>query len=174
MKIYKVGEEILTEIADKVALEEFSSKKLSQFIDQLNTAAREIGAVGFSAPQLGFSKRIMTIGMEFNNPRRPNVKPFPNMTFINPELIYVSSEVAEDWEGCASFDNKIALVSRPIRVRYKAQDVAGNSFEGELENFSARVFQHELDHLNGVLMDSKEKETRVFDREKEVIISLKE
>ena len=172
-KIYKVGEEVLTKVAEAVAPDEFGTEKLTRLIDELNTVAREIGAVGFSAPQLGHSKRLMTIGMEFNNPRRPNVQQFPNMTFVNPELTYVSPDTSEDWEGCASFDNRIALVSRPITIRYTAQDVKGKKLEGELKNFPARVFQHELDHINGKLMDGKAKETRLFDREKETIISMK-
>lgn len=172
-KIFKVGEEILTKPAEVVKPEEFISGKLQDIVNELNSIAREIGAVGFSAPQIGYSKKIMTIGMEFNNPRRPNVQQFPNMTFINPELTYCSPETNEDWEGCASFDKTLAYVSRPITIRYKAQDVSGNAIEGELKNFPARVFQHELDHLNGQLMNEKAIKLKEFDKERDVIINLK-
>lgn len=159
-KIYKRGEEILTEVAEPVTPEEFVSGKLAEIVEQLETMAREVRAVGFAAPQIGHSKRVMTIGMEFDNPRRPNVKQFPNMTFVNPEITYASPETSDDWEGCASIDAIIALVSRHVTIRYKAQDPKGTPIEGELNNFAARVFQHEFDHLNGILMDTKAIETK--------------
>lgn len=172
-KIYKVGEDILVQAAEPVHEEEFNTTELTQIVEELNAIAKEIGAVGFAAPQIGYSKRVMTIGMTFNNPRRPNVQQFPNMTFINPELLSISEETAEDWEGCASFDMTLALVQRPVTIQYQAYRTDGTPFKGELKNFPARVFQHELDHLNGILMDSKAIETKEFDKERDVIISLK-
>lgn len=172
-KIYKVGEDILIQPSKVITEEEFNTTALAEIVEKLNTVAKEIGAVGFSAPQIGYSKRVMTIGMEFDNPRRPNVEQFPNMTFINPEILSVSEETTEDWEGCASFDTKLAYVNRPVTIQYKARKLDGSLLTGELKNFPARVFQHELDHLNGVLMDSKAIETKQFDKERDVIISLK-
>lgn len=172
-KIYKLGEDILTQVATPVAAEEFNTETLEQIVEKLNTVARELGAVGFAANQIGYPKRVMTIGMTFDNPRRPNVKQFPNMTFINPEITHFSEETGEDWEGCASFDITLAYVKRPITIQYQAYHVDGTPFKGELKNFPARVFQHELDHLNGVLMDTKAIETKQFDKERDVIISLK-
>ena len=173
IKVYKIGEEILNTVAEKVTKEEFGTAKLSEIVAELNSIGREMGAVGFSAPQIGYSKRIIIIGMEFNNSRRPNVNQFPNMTFINPELTETSEEMAEDWEGCASIDKTLAYVSRPISVGYKAQDEQGNIIQGKLKNFPARVFQHEIDHLNGELMDKKAIEIKEFDKERDVIISMK-
>lgn len=176
MKIYKAGEDILTQRAKEVSTSEFGSEKLTQLINDLNAAAKETGAVGFSAPQLGYSIRVMTISMEFDKPivrefieeaeesRQPIIKPVPNTTFINPELTYSSPQMSEEWEGCASFDSQIALVSRSVLIRFRSQNSKGNTFEGELKDFAARVFQHELDHLNGTLMDSRATETEAIKR----------
>lgn len=172
-KIYKVGEAILTTPSQPVTKEEFANRSLTELVTQLNKIARERGAVGFAAPQIGHAKRVMVIGMEFDNPRRPNVKPFANMTFINPEITFRSEKRSEDWEGCASFDSMLAYISRPITIRYRAQDINGDSIEGELSNSPARVFQHELDHLDGILMNSKAIETKEFNKEIDKIISLK-
>lgn len=173
IKIYKVGEPILTIPSEEVLPEEFGSKLVSNIIEQLQIIEREIGAIGFAAPQIGYPKRIMMIGMEFDNPRRPNVKQFPNMIFINPEVIYESDEMTEDWEGCASIDGLLAYISRPKIIRYRAQDVIGEIFEGELTGFAAHAFLHELDHLNGVLMHTKAIKTKKYEPEKDIIVSLK-
>ncbi len=172
-KIYKVGEDILTQPAEVIKEEEFNTEALAKIVEELNAISKKIGAVGFAAPQIGHSKRVMFIGMQFDNPRRPNVKQFPHMTFINPELLSVSDETSKDWEGCASFDTQLAYVERPITIQYRARNLNGSSFTGELNNFSARVFQHELDHLDGVLMDTKAIETKQFDKDRDVIISMK-
>ncbi len=173
LKIFKIGEEILQISAKSATQEEFASQEIANIVQALNFIARKISAVGFAAPQIGYSKRIMIIGMEFDNPRRPNVKQFPTMLFVNPEITFRSEDTAEDWEGCASFDITVAYIRRPVRIRYKAQDINGNPIEGELSNFPARVFQHELDHLDGILMDSRAIETKVFDKERDKIISMK-
>jgi peptide deformylase len=163
IKIYKKGEEILTAPVSPVTDEEFNSPELKEIAERLQAIQSEIGAVGFAAPQIGEAKRLMLIGMEFKNPRRPNVKEFPNMLFVNPELVSKSAEVDDDWEGCASVDMTLALVERSIHIAYKARDIHGNQISGELSNFPARVFQHELDHLNGVLMTEKAKEIKEVD-----------
>lgn len=67
----------------------------------------------------------------------------------------------------------MAYVERATTIQYRARHLDGSSFTGELKNFSARVFQHELDHLDGVLMDTKAIETKQFDKERDVIISFK-
>ncbi|MFO1259149.1 MAG: peptide deformylase [Gammaproteobacteria bacterium] len=172
IKIFKQGEEILTQPSAPIKENEFNSPELIELAEKLKSIQAEIGAVGFSAPQIGSSKRLMIIGMQFDNPRRPNVKQFPNMLFINPEITYSSVEQDDDWEGCASVDKTIALVDRSIHISYKARDVYGNQLNGELSNFPARVFQHELDHLDGVLMTDKAKEVKEVDPSIK-IISLK-
>ncbi len=173
LKIYKKDDKILQIPSKPVTDTEFASKEIADIARALKTISREIRAVGFAAPQIGYPKRVMIIGMEFDNPRRPNVRQFPTMLFVNPEITYSSQETAEDWEGCASFDTTLAYINRPVTIRYKAQDINGNNIEGELSNFPARVFQHELDHLDGILMDSRAIETKVFDKERDKIISMK-
>lgn len=173
IKIYKVGEPILTSRSMEVQPHEFGSGLISEIISKLLNIQKEIGAVGFAAPQIGYPKRVMMVGMEFNNPRRPNVTPFSNIIFINPEVTYFSEEMNEDWEGCASIDGLLAYISRPKTIRYRAQNLHGEYFNGELTGFAAHAFLHELDHLDGILMSTRALETKIYDPIKDVIISLK-
>lgn len=175
IKIYKQGDPILNKVAESVAPDEFNTENLQKIVDELKFISNEMRAVGFSAPQIGYSKRVMMIGMEFENPRRPNVLPFPNEVFINPEVTTTSPETTEDLEGCASLDDIVALVPRAITIQYKAQDLQGNPIEGELKGFRARVFLHEVDHLNGILMTAPDRaiSTKKVDDLKNKIISMK-
>lgn len=171
-KVFKQGEPILQQESKLVEECEFGSPLLINIAQHLQSIQSEMKAVGFSAPQLGHSIQMMLIGMEFENSRRPNVKIFPNLLFINPEIISFSDEQEEDWEGCASIDDTLALVSRPIHITYNARDLFGNYITGELSHFPARVFQHELDHLQGILMTNRAQTIQTVDPNLK-IISLK-
>lgn len=172
-KIFKRGEKILETRMTPIEKDEFSSEPLKKIAAELINVASNFGAVGFAAPQLGYPKRVMMIGMEFDNPRRPNLKQFPNTIFINPEVTYESPEKEEDWEGCASIDDILAYVSRSVFIKYKAQDLNGEYFEGELNGFIARVFLHELDHLNGILMSERATQIKARDATQAEVISMK-
>ena len=109
---------------------------------------RESG-VGLAAPQVGWSARLFVVNSA------PEQEEEHEQVFINPVITASSDEQAIDEEGCLSIPEVRGKVARPARVSIRAQDIAGEFVELDLEGLPARVFQHELDHLNGVLFVSK-------------------
>jgi len=85
------------------------------------------------------------------NPRYPDEAPVPLTTLINPWLEILGDETAEDWEGCLSVPGMRGLVPRATHIRYGGTLEDGTTLEREARDFHARVFQHEYDHLDGVL-----------------------
>lgn len=101
--------------------------------------------VGLAAPQIGISKRIILVDVEADGKGKvSNLK-----TYINPEIIWKSKTRQEWYEGCYSTDRVCGVVSRPKSIRVKAYDKNGQKIEEKYTGYVARIFQHEIDHLNG-------------------------
>ncbi len=113
----------------------------------------EAGGIGLAAPQVGVSKRVITISL--------NEKKFNRLALVNPVIEYSSNEREVMEEGCLSIPGVNADVSRPVRVVVKGTTRTGRVVEITAEHLLARVLQHEIDHLNGVLFID-----RVNEREK--------
>jgi peptide deformylase len=110
--------------------------------DMLKTMFKNNG-IGLAAPQIGINKRILVMGN-------------PQLSFIciNPEIISQQGQ-AKDMEGCLSFPGLWLHVTRSETIKVKYQDIIGREHEKEFTGLQARVFQHELDHLNGQCFVSK-------------------
>jgi peptide deformylase len=85
------------------------------------------------------------------NPRYPEEPPVPLTTLINPWIEVLTQETEDGWEGCLSVPGMRGMVPRATAIRYGGTLEDGGTFVREAQNFHARVFQHEFDHLNGVL-----------------------
>ncbi len=121
------------------------NNRVSELIQDLKDTMVKENGVGIAAPQTGVLKRIFLITKEDGNVK----------TYINPEIIDKQG-VSIDFEGCLSVHSiRSGLVFRPQRIRIKALDEDFNEFEEELEDFIAREFCHENDHLNGILYTDK-------------------
>lgn len=138
MKVVEIGEEILREKATEVSVFDQSLKKT---IEEMFVLMKKKSGVGLAAPQVGISKRFFVL-------QEPGGTP---MVFINPEIIETSLEMSEFEEGCLSVPGVWGAVSRPESIRIQAQDATGRLFRLSLQGYLARIFQHEFDHLNGVL-----------------------
>ena len=117
--------------------------------DMFDTMEAADGA-GLAAIQIGVPLRVMIFGFEANE-RYPDVAPIPITVLINPQLIVLDETKNGGWEGCLSVPGMRGYVERIARIRYSGIDQTGNSVEREADGFHARVFQHEFDHLEGVL-----------------------
>lgn len=147
-RVLRMGHPILLERSQPV--DKFSTSELRALIDDmLDTMIAEDGA-GIAAPQIGVLKRVVIFGIE-NNPRYPHVEPVPTTILVNPEIAVVSDDKDEGWEGCLSVPGMRGLVPRYKRIIYSGYDVNGHKIEREVEGFHARVVQHEVDHLDGIL-----------------------
>lgn len=114
-------------------------------IDWEHSRDHEVG-VALAAVQIGELKRVVVVRNDFNN------KDDHTFTiFINPVITKYEGEIEKDYEGCLSVRNIYGLVPRYTRVRVKAMGIDGREFRVSAEGFLARIFQHEIDHTNGIV-----------------------
>jgi peptide deformylase len=120
-----------------------------------------LDGAGLAAPQIGVSKRVVIFGVEAN-PRYPDVEPVPTTVLINPEITALGSGTQAGWEGCLSVPGMRGLVERSAHIRYRGVDQHGRSIDREARGFHARVVQHEVDHLDGILYPMRIADLRNF------------
>jgi peptide deformylase len=142
-----MGHPVLRERAK--AVEDFGPGLQALLQDMKDTMAAKNGA-GLAAPQIGVSQRVVIFGVQ-KNPRYPDAEEVPFTVLVNPRITVLTREVEEGWEGCLSVPGMRGVVPRYVRLRYSGFDEAGRPFEREAEGFHARVVQHEVDHLDGIL-----------------------
>jgi peptide deformylase len=136
------GEPVLEKQASTVA--EFDTPELHKLIDDMFESMYAAKGVGLAAPQIGISKRIAVIDLSVGD------DPEQKIVLINPEIVHREKRQTEE-EGCLSIPGFREQVTRPKRVKVKAQNIQGESFQMTGEDLLARAFCHEIDHLNGRL-----------------------
>jgi peptide deformylase len=127
----------------------------------MDDTMRHMSGAGIAAPQIGVSARVVIFELK-DNPRYPHIAPVPYTVLVNPTLTVLSEEQQEGWEGCLSVPGMRGLVPRFTRLRYQGFDVAGAPIERTVEGFHARVVQHEVDHLDGILFPQRVRDLRDF------------
>ncbi|WP_319477141.1 peptide deformylase [Marispirochaeta aestuarii] len=137
MNIVTLGDDVLREKSTRV--EEFDDN-LHRLIDDMANLMRGQG-IGLAAPQVGVSKRLFICQPEGHK----------LWVFINPEITLTSEEQGDYEEGCLSIPGIWSDVVRPVQVQIQAFNEKGRPFRVDADGILARVIQHELDHLNGVL-----------------------
>jgi peptide deformylase len=164
--IVQEGDPVLRRIAKSVPKKDFGSRKLHNLIQKMSKAlSDEEFGVALAAPQVGESLRIFVVaGRAFNadlddDERAATATP-PNMTFINPEILRLSRKKKEMSEGCLSVRGKYGSVIRHERASVKAQDESGKTFTYHGTGLVAHIFQHECDHLDGILYTDKAERLR--------------
>jgi peptide deformylase len=141
LEIVKYPDPVLERPGEPVT--EFNPE-LSKFVDDMFESMYAAKGIGLAAPQVGVSKRITVIDLSFKE--RPEEK----IVLINPEIVLREGKQYEE-EGCLSLPDIREKVSRAAKVRVRAQDMNGEWFEMDGEELLARAFQHEIDHLDGIL-----------------------
>lgn len=149
--VLTIGNAKLTEVSQELGPHEFNSLELNSLVQDLLDTMTFKGGVGISAVQIGVLKRVALIGYDDSNARYRNIGSQPLIVVINPTIEVIGNEVCEYNEGCLSLPNERGMVVRPKKIRYKFYDEKGNMVSGESDGFFARVFQHELDHMDGIL-----------------------
>lgn len=147
-EILKMGDPRLLRVAGPV--EDFGDPALAAIIADMYETMRAAKGVGLAAPQIGVDLRLMIFGFDAN-PRYPDEVPVPVTTLINPWLEILPGDVEDGWEGCLSVPGMRGLVPRATNIRYGGTLEDGSVVVREVCGFHARVFQHEFDHLDGVL-----------------------
>jgi len=131
-------------------VEEFATPQLASLLVDMRDTMAHLNGAGLAAPQIGVPLRVAIFGVT-ENPRYPDIEPVPDTVLINPLLTPLSSEEEEGWEGCLSVPGMRGWVPRFRRLRYSGYDERGRKFQRDVEGFHARVVQHEVDHLDGIL-----------------------
>jgi peptide deformylase len=151
LKIARLGHPVLRQRALPVAAEELTSEPFQRFIDDMIETMRDGEGVGLAATQVHVPKRIFLVEVKDPNPRYPNQPGVPLTVIINPEILEHSKELEEDWEGCLSIPDLRGRVPRWKSLRLKGLDRNGQDISLNASQFFARVIQHELDHLDGIV-----------------------
>ena len=150
-KVLQIGNPLLLERSTPVALDEFNTHSIKSLVNDMIDTMREKGGVGISAIQIGIKLRVAIIEYDTSNPRYSEIGDCPLTVLINPEIHPISDEMSEYKEGCLSVPDIRDIVIRPKHIGYKYYDMMGRMIIGQSDGFFARVLQHELDHMDGIL-----------------------
>jgi len=146
LKIARMGHPVLRTRARRVDPAEITTPAFQKLIDDMMQTMSEYHGIGLAAPQVHETVRVVIVGVE-----QGEDKPLHVFPVVNPEITPVGSATEEDWEGCLSLPDLRGRVPRHARVRLRGLDRAGDKIDVSLRDFPARVAQHEVDHLDGIL-----------------------
>lgn len=161
LEIIEIGHPVLRETAAHVSRQEIDSDQLQTFIDELIDTRAQANGAGIAANQVAMAKRIFVVEIQ-DNPRYPYKPEYPLTVLVNPEVEFLTDDRYESFEGCLSIPNLRGVVSRCPKVNVKGQDRYGESVEFEVSGITAATFQHELDHLDGILFPDKVQDPKTF------------
>ena len=157
-RVLRMGEPLLRQVASPVT--RFDAE-LAALIADMDDTMRALSGAGIAAPQIGVSLRVVIFELK-DNPRYPQLSPVPYTVLVNPQLTVLDGEQEEGWEGCLSVPGMRGLVPRYHRLRYQGVDLTGQPIDRSVEGFHARVVQHEVDHLDGILYPQRIRDLRNF------------
>lgn len=157
--VLKMGDPRLLEPARPVG--DFASVELAQLIVDMQDTMRALNGAGLAAPQIGVGLQVVIFEVDAN-PRYPDVESVPFTVLINPVLTSLSEALEAGWEGCLSVPGMRGLVPRHTTLRYQGFDLAGQPIDRTVSGFHARVVQHEVDHLHGILYPMRIRDLRDF------------
>lgn len=148
LEIIQLGDPVLRAKAQLV--ENIQAQRIQKLIDDLITTVKQANGVGIAAPQVQVSDRLFIVASR-PNPRYPNAPEMEPTAMINPKILANSTEIVKGWEGCLSIPGIRGLVPRYQAIEIEYTDRNGKVQKQELIDFVARVFQHEYDHLDGIV-----------------------
>lgn len=160
LTIAQLGNPILKIPAQPVS--QITDKKFSELIDSLIATAVNAKGVGIAAPQVSQSYRLFIVASRPSD-RYPYAPEMPPTAMINPQIISHGAEIVKDWEGCLSIPGVRGLVPRYQKIAVEYTTREGKLERKVLTDFVARIFQHELDHLDGkVFLDRIENDRDIY------------
>jgi peptide deformylase len=159
IKVASVGEPVLRNAARVLRPEEIDTDRIRELIKHMRETLDDAPGVGLAAPQVGESLRLAIIEdkaeyqttLTTTELAERERKPIPFHALINPEIELLSPPDIAFFEGCLSLPGFVAMVPRARSVRVRALNESGDPVQIEAEGWYARILQHEIDHLNGVI-----------------------
>jgi peptide deformylase len=157
--VLRMGDPALLRVSERV--QAFDTAELHALLaDMRDTMVAQQGA-GIAAPQIGVPLQVVIFGFE-RNTRYPDAEPVPDTVLINPTLTPLSDAMEDGWEGCLSVPGLRGIVPRYTALRYQGFDASGAVIDRSVTGFHARVVQHEVDHLLGILYPMRIRDFRHF------------
>jgi peptide deformylase len=156
LKVARMGHPVLRARAKAVDPADIKSPRIQQLIDDMFETMQEYQGVGLAAPQVHHGLRLFVAGFaprarDDEEDEEDEDTSVPLMAIINPEITPIGDDVVEDWEGCLSIPDIRGRVPRAQEIDVRAWDRKGRRVTMRARGFTARVIQHETDHLDGVL-----------------------
>lgn len=161
LPIVTVGHPELRIVATKVSRDELALAETQAFIDDLVETMRAANGAGLAATQVLRHQRICVVEVD-NNPRYPYKPRVPLTILVNPVLTALDEDLFLNMEGCLSVPGIRGGVPRHTRVHVKAMDRHGNDIDTEIRGITAATYQHEVDHLDGLLFLDRVTDSRTL------------
>jgi peptide deformylase len=158
-EILKMGDPRLLRVAEPVR--QFGTPELDQLIADMFDTMHAANGAGLAAPQIGVNLQLVIYGFK-HNPRYPDAAGVPETVLLNPILTPLSEQTQEEYEGCLSVPGLRGSVPRFTHLHYEGVDQYGNAISRDVDGFHARVVQHEVDHLLGILYPMRIKDFSHF------------
>lgn len=158
--VLRMGDARLLRVSDPV--ERFNHAELDELLTDMRDTMTSMQGAGLAAPQIGVPLRIVIFGTGAPNPRYPQAPIVPYTVLINPTLTPMGEQLEQGWEGCLSVPGMRGLVPRYQQLHYRGVDQYGVSIDRQVSGFHARVVQHEVDHLDGILYPMRITDLRQF------------
>jgi peptide deformylase len=162
LAITVVGDPVLRTPAAPVSASALADPDTQRFIDDLIETKRAANGAGLAANQVGDTRRIAVVEVEADNPRYPYKPPFPLTVLVNPRVVGRAAEELEINEGCLSVPDLRGSVLRNAEVEVEYEDREGATRRQTVRGLTAGTFQHEIDHLDGVLFLDRVRDPRSF------------
>ena len=159
LDIVRIGEPVLRTVAAPVAEGELAAPGFQRFLDDLVETMRAASGAGLAAPQVGVSRRAFCVEVH-RNPRYPYKPDIDLRVLVNPVVRALSDETFSSYEGCLSVPDLRARLARSAEIEVAYTDRHGERVVEEIRGLSAGTFQHEQDHLDGVLFVDRVEDTR--------------
>lgn len=162
-EIIRMGHPTLRQEAKPYPVTEIGSEAFRSLVTDLKDTLKATGnGIGLAAPQINVSYRVAIIDIPTPETRYGTVTPMPCTVYVNPSITVLAEEEAGYWEGCLSVPMMKGYVERPQHIRVDYLNEQGQAESIELKGFLATVFQHEFDHLDGILYVDRLSDTRLF------------
>ncbi len=151
LKIARMGHPVLIRRADEVA--DPTAREIRRLVEDMIETMDDSQGVGLAAPQVHVGRRVIIYKapVERAEDQEDATAASGLAALINPSFEPIGDEMALGWEGCLSIPGLTGAVPRHTRIRYRGVEISGNTIEREASGFHARVVQHEIDHLDGIL-----------------------
>ena len=161
LDIVNIGNPVLRQVAEKVAIEQIDSEEVQTFIDNLIETMRFANGAGLAANQVSVPWRIFVVEVK-DNDRYPYKPEIPLTVLINPQIEFLTEQRFDNYEGCLSVPNLRGVVERCPEINIKGLNSDGKPVDFIAKGITAGTFQHELDHLDGLLFLDKVKDTKTL------------